>query len=63
MQKLRETINKRNEHFKKTNCVIKELDRDGTNTELKQHITTLQLQVGLSMVYFGYKLEFSFKHR
>jgi hypothetical protein len=61
-QKLRETIIKRNEHFKKMNCIIKELDRDGSNTDLKQHVTMLQLQVHFSMVYFGYKLYFSFKN-
>jgi hypothetical protein len=60
-QKLRETIIKRNEHFKKMNRIIKELDRDGSNIELKQYITVLQLQVGLSVVYFSYKLYFSFK--
>jgi hypothetical protein len=59
-QKLRESIIKRNEHFEKTKCVIKELDRDGTNTELKQYVAMLQLQVGLSMVYFSYTLSFSF---
>lgn len=62
-QKLRETIIKRNEHFKKMNSVVKELDQDGSNSDLKQHVTMLQLQVGLNMVYFGYKLYFSFKYR
>jgi hypothetical protein len=62
-QKLSETIIKRNEHFKKMTSLINELDRNGTNAELQQHITMLQLQVGLSVVHIGYKLYFSFKCR
>jgi hypothetical protein len=62
-QKLRETIIKRDEHFKKTDSVIKEMDQNGTNAELQQHITMLQLQVGLNVVHFDYKLYFSFKYR
>jgi hypothetical protein len=62
-QKLRETLVKRNEHFGKTNCLIKKLDQDGTNIELKQHIAMLHLQVGLSIVSFCYILFFNSEHR
>jgi kinesin family protein 18/19 len=46
-EKLRVTTIKWNEHYEKTNAVIKELDQDGTNTELKQYIAMLQLQLEL----------------